>query len=76
MIDLNRRLENSVTKVRYYGTWLTYGGLLVIIASIFTFIVEFIRMANIMRIPNIKTGSSSMEQLEAEMIKLEQEEKD
>lgn len=49
MIDLNKRMHESVDKVHYYGSWLTYGGLVVIIASILTFIVEFMRLANISR---------------------------
>ena len=55
MIDLRSRLDESVTKVRYHGSFLTYGGLLVIIASIITFIVEFMRMAHIARMPTLKS---------------------
>ena len=53
MIDLNRRMDESVGKVQFYGKWTSYGGLVVIIASILTFIVEFMRMVHIARIPAI-----------------------
>ena len=49
MIDLNQRLNESVRKVNFYGSWLTWGGMVVMVASVLVFIVEFMRMAHIMR---------------------------
>ena len=69
MIDLNRRMDASVRKVTVYGSWLTNGGLLVIVASIITFIVEFLRLMHAARIPNIK-GDDQVIRLEAELEKL------
>lgn len=51
MLDMQKRMEASLRKVQFYGNWLTYGGLFVIIASIITFIVEFLRMMHIARLP-------------------------
>lgn len=48
---MQRKMEESLRKVQLYGNWLTYGGLLVIVASIATFIVEFLRMMHIARLP-------------------------
>ena len=55
MIDLRARLNESLTKVRFYGSWLTYGGLVVIVASILTFLIEFMRMLHIARMPALKS---------------------
>ena len=65
MIDLKSRLDESVQKVRKYGSWVSYGGLVVMIASAVMFIVEFIRMMNIMRLPGLENGHVKMEDLEA-----------
>ena len=74
MIDLRARLTESVTKVRFYGSWLTYGGLVVIIASVLTFIIEFMRMVHIARMPALKsTKEADIEQLEKQLDQLEQE---
>ena len=56
MIDLNRRMDESVNKVQFYGSWLTYGGLVVMVASTITFIFEFMRMMHIARMPTIQAG--------------------
>ena len=74
MIDLRHRLNESVTKVRFYGSWLTYGGLVVIIAALITFIIEFMRMMHIARMPTLKSGrEADVEQLEMQLDKLEHE---
>ena len=53
MIDLKGRMDESVTKVRFYGSYVTYGGFFVMVAAAFTFFVEFVRMGNIMRLPGL-----------------------
>ena len=52
-MDLGKRLEESVRKVQFYGYWLTYGGLAVIVASILAFVIEFMRMVHIARMPTL-----------------------
>ena len=73
MIDLNKRLDESVNKVHFYGSWLTYGGLAVIVASIFTFLLEFMRMVHIARMPSVSAGHADLEQLETKLDELERE---
>ena len=76
MIDLKSRLDESVQKVRKYGSWVSYGGLVVMIASAVMFIVEFIRMMNIMRLPGLENGHVKMEDLEAQLSQLEEQERE
>ena len=65
MIDLRARLKETVGKVRFYGSWVTYGGLVVIIASILVFIIEFMRLFHIMRMPTLQsTKAADVVQLE------------
>lgn len=64
MIDLRARLKESVASVRTYGQWVSYGGLLVMIGSVLTFILEFMRLMHISRLPGIRAGHTSSEELE------------
>ena len=63
MIDLKGRLTETMAQVKFYGSWLTYGGLVIIVASILTFIVEFLRLTHFARLPQLK-GDDKMGQLE------------
>ena len=63
MIDLKGRLTETMAQVKFYGSWLTYGGLVIIVASILTFIVEFLRLTHFARLPQLK-GDNKMGQLE------------
>lgn len=56
MIDLNARLNESVTKARHYGYWVSYGGLGVMIVSIITFFIEFMRLMHVSRLPGVRGG--------------------
>ncbi len=56
MIDLNARLHESTEKVRSYGYWVSYGGLTVMIVSILTFIIEFLRLIHVSKLPGIRGG--------------------
>jgi len=53
MIDLNKRMHESLNKVHYYGSWLTYGGLVVMLASILIFVVEFMKLMKISRMASV-----------------------
>lgn len=65
MIDLRAQLNKTVSKVRFYGSWVTYGGLVVMIASVLVFIIEFMRLFHIMKMPALKsTREADVEQLE------------
>ena len=56
MIDLKERMNESVKQVHFYGCWLTYGGLVVILASIIGFIYEFMQMVSIARKAEVYSG--------------------
>ena len=73
MIDFNKRLDESVTKTSFYGKWMTWGGLVVILASIATFIIEFMKMVSIARMPNVSMGKADLEKLETQLDHLEKE---
>ena len=64
MIDLNRRLNEKVLKTRKYGFWVANGGLVVIFASLVSFVVELLRLVHVARMPQIKSGSNDMHKLQ------------
>ena len=78
MLDLNSRMNASVAKARKSGKWTSYGGLIVIIVSIITFIIEFLKMMHIARFGIIKThdGKVDVKELEVEIDKIEEEHKE
>ena len=67
MIDLNARMHESVAKVRSYGYWVSYGGLLVMLVSVLTFIIEFMRLIHISKLPGIKGSHDDPQQLEDQL---------
>ena len=66
-------MEESVAKVKFYGSWITYGGLAVIIGSILTFLIEFMRMVHIARFPGIRGDHANLQELEEQLNEIERE---
>lgn len=67
-------MEESMRKVSSYGSWTTYGGLIVMVASILTFFVEFMRMFHIARLQGIAgQGHADVEMLESKLDELERQ---
>jgi len=73
MIDLNSRLIESVERVRKTGRWVSFGGMLVMIGSVLTFLLEFMRLMHISRLPHMEKEHLSSQELEDELREISRE---